>query len=361
MTKQEKDTSATPVVKKKLMERFSGKKAKPAAEKGQSVKQPKKKPGIVFYSSIFIVLLVLLVAASGAWLWSQIDSQIAGLKQQQQLLASELESSTQKIAALEQVNTQSNQNWKQAVDKLEALVVSSAQRWNQTSDRNENRWPLEEALTLTRLAEQRLQLDASAKVAIGLLKSADKVLSGLDQASVLPLRRQIAADILALESTPAADVNGNYFILEAIADQVRDMNWVPKPTLNKALTTDTSPSEGFFSSLKQVVVVTRLDVPMQAPALQADFERWRQRFLLLLEESQLALLAHNQSLYDSALAQSLTTLAVMESQFSTVSLVEKLTQLQREELNPDWPEINQSVTAIEAYLSQQSSAQEASE
>lgn len=102
-------------------------------------------------------------------------------------------------------------------------MINSAQRWNRDADRTENRWPLEEALTLTRLAEQRLQLDSSATVASGLLKAADTILANMDQAAVLPLRRQLAADMLALNSTDSADINGLYFTLEAMAEHIREL------------------------------------------------------------------------------------------------------------------------------------------
>lgn len=241
------------------------------------------------------------------------------------------------------------------------LVINSAQRWNRDADRTENRWPLEEALTLTRLAEQRLQLDSSATVASGLLKAADTILANMDQAAVLPLRRQLAADMLALNSTDSADINGLYFTLEAMAEHIRELHWLPKPLNQPELESDTSPAESFLQGLKNIFVVSRLDVPMEAPPLQSDFEQWRQRTLLLLEQTQLALLAHNQSLFDAALAQSSEMIESMQSQISVTPYVEQLSELKTAVLNPQWPDIHASVELIEQYLAGQEETQEAAE
>jgi len=92
---------------------------------------------------------------------------------------------------------------------------------------------------------------------------------------------------------------------------------------------------------------------MEAPALQSDFERWRQHQLLLIEQTQLALLAHNQPLFDAALEQTRSTLDSMVSQFSISVWQEQLAKLQNSVLNPAWPDINASVESIELYLSEQ--------
>jgi len=306
----------------------------------------------------FVWLLVLLLAvaalvAAGYNFWQVNQNALAAFALQQQSLETRLEDSQQKIAQLQMVSEQSNASWRQAVGKLETLVIDSAQRLNRVANRNENRWPLEEALTLTRLAQQRLQLDASALVAKGLLRSADQILSTLDQAAVLPLRRQLAIDLLALESAPSADVNGLYFALDALAGQIKDLSWLPKPSLTTALPSNDTPLTGFWHSLKQIVVIQRLDVPMQAPALMDDFERWRQHQLLLIEQSQLALLARNQALYDAALSQTRATLTQMASQFPTDLWQQQLAELQAAVLNPQWPDLQGSRTAIEIYLSEQ--------
>ena len=89
--------------------------------------------------------------------------------------------------------------------------------------------------------DERLQLDASALVATGLLRSADEILSTLDQAAVLPLRRQLAIDLLALDSVASADVNGLYFALDALAGQIKALSWCPNPVCQRLYLSMTHP------------------------------------------------------------------------------------------------------------------------
>jgi uroporphyrin-3 C-methyltransferase len=341
----------------------STKEAKKEAKKAPSQGSPKgpvaagiNKPNKPARRFVWVVVLLVAVAAllaAGYSFWQVNQSALAAFAQQQQSLEIRLEDSQRQIAQLQVDSQDSSAGWQQAGAKLETLVIDSAARLNRVANRNENRWPLEEALTLTRLAQQRLQLDASALVAKGLLRSADQILSTLDQAAVLPLRRQLAIDLLALESTPSVDVNGLYFTLDALAGQIKDLSWLPKPSLTTALPSEDTPLTGFWHSLKQIVVIQRLDVPMQAPALMDDFERWRQHQLLLIEQSQLALLARNQALYDAALSQARAALAQMASQLPTELWQQQIGELQAAVLNPQWPDLQGSRAAIELYLSEQ--------
>lgn len=335
-----------------------------SAEKAKKPGKPARKAGKGRLWIVAVILLVILLIATfavGYWLYDQLNQRVDSLTASQQSLISQVQVSQSQYEAAQSGISENRTEWRQAYQRLEQLVINSAQRWNRDADRTENRWPLEEALTLTRLAEQRLQLDSSATVASGLLKAADTILANMDQAAVLPLRRQLAADMLALNSTDSADINGLYFTLEAMAEHIRELHWLPKPLNQPELESDTSPAESFLQGLKNIFVVSRLDVPMEAPPLQSDFEQWRQRTLLLLEQTQLALLAHNQSLFDAALAQSSEMIESMQSQISVTPYMEQLSELKTAVLNPQWPDIHASVELIEQYLAGQEETQEVTE
>jgi uroporphyrin-3 C-methyltransferase len=124
-------------------------------------------------------------------------------------------------------------------------------------------------------------------------------------------------------------------------------------TTQSDIPTSANPAEGFWHSLKQIVVVTKMDVPRQALPLLTDFEQWRQRSLLLVEQTQLALLAQNQLLFDAALSQTQSTLAQMDSQFDLTTVQDNLRLMQDAVLNPQWPALNKSAEAIEQYLAEQ--------
>lgn len=337
---------------KRLVEKPVDSAGSKEAESAHSIaeKKPKKRLGFGQLLTLLLLFALIALAGSGYWGWQWLQQELTSLNQQNQQLAQELESSSARIRQFESSTERTDDQWRSAVSNLEALVVESAQRWNAQSDRSENRWPLEEALTLARLAAQRLQLDADASIAVRMLQSADTILAQMDQAAVLPLRRQLANDILALESTQSADVNGLFFKLEAISERIRTLSWTPEPQTQSPLPENTDPASGFWHSLKNVVVITRLDVHMEAPALQTDFERWRQHTLMLLEQTQLALLAGNQSLFDTALQQSQAQIDVMRGQLELTAVVTSLADIQNVVLNPAWPDIDASINVIEAYL-----------
>lgn len=324
----------------------------PEEPKESKTEKPKGR-GKGLLVAFFVLLIALGCAAYGGyWLWQQMGNAAQVQNEQVEELTKQLD---QLATELSDLKAQSNENtgWQRAVVELEDLVTASAQRWNRQANRTDERWPLEEALTLARLAQQRLQLDASADVAVGLLNAADEVLSAQDQAAVLPLRRQLASDVLALESVAAADINGHFFDLEAISEQIKTLTWVPKPIRQTPIEDDQTPAQGFMHELKQIVVIQRLDVPLEAPTLQSDFETWRQHTLLLLEQVQLALLARNQSLFDAGLEQAQSQLSQMASQFDLTALNSALAELSGSVLNPSWPNIAESAEIIERYLAEE--------
>jgi uroporphyrin-3 C-methyltransferase len=303
-----------------------------------------------------VVLLVFIVGLSGLvyWGWQQyqtllsttvqVQSDQASLRQQVSSLSRSLNDS---VSAREQLARQTSQ---QQAD-LEAMLIETAQRLSRRQDLDADRWPLEEALTLLRLAERRLQLDRDATIAISLMNAADQVLAGLTQAAVLPVRRQIAADRLALQSVSSADVNGAYFRLEAIAERIAGSLWVPAARLEPQEQAITELSwAAFRDSLSSLVTVSRLDVPFEAPPLLSDFAQWQQHSQLLTEQVQLALLAQNQPLYDAALEQLHLRISAMSTELGLEAMVNDLDTLQGLNLEPDYPDVHGSVESLERYM-----------
>ncbi|MEX0623878.1 MAG: uroporphyrinogen-III C-methyltransferase, partial [Saccharospirillum sp.] len=309
---------------------------------------------------LLAVLLVLIVAVAGLswlvyWGWQQyrglqqetaaVVSSVSELRQQVSSLSTQLESSNSERERLEQSVREEQQ-------ALEAMLIETAQRLSRRQDLEADRWPLEEALTLLRLAERRLQLDGDATIAVGLLNAADQVLAGLTEAAVLPVRRQIASDRLALQSVGSVDLNGTYFRLEAIADLIASRQWTPAERLEpQAQSDDIDLSwQTFRDSLSSLVTVSRLDVPYQAPPLLSEFAQWQQHSQLLAEQVQLALLARNQPLYNEALAQLQERVAAMAPALELGAVTSDLESLQGLTLTPDFPDIHASIEALEQYM-----------
>lgn len=313
-----------------------------------------------------VAVLILLVAIVGVatlgylgWnTWLEKNQQLSSMQQQQTNLEQQLDDLRQQLQRLSSTDSNLQQRVDQSMSDLRAMVVSTAQRLNREADQTENRLPLEEALALTRLAEQRLFLDNNAQVAVSYLLAADQALKPLDTAAVLPLREQIAKDVLSLRNAQSVDSSGVYFQLEAIADYVNELTWQPRPVQSEPIEPEQNPVEGFWQGMKNIVVVKRLDVPVQAQPLLTDFEQWRQQTLLLLGQAQLALLAQNQALFETVLEQLSGQLSIMSSQFSFTAAQATISELQSLNLSPTWPDISTSAQAIQAYIAQQNAPEE---
>lgn len=306
------------------------------------------------------LLVLILVVAGLSWLVYWGWQQYRVLQQETDKAVSSLGELSQQVSSLStRLETSNNererlaQRVQEEQQALESMLIETAQRLSRRQDLEADRWPLEEALTLLRLAERRLQLDGDASIAIGLLTAADQVLAGLTEAAVLPVRRQIASDRLALQSVGSVDLNGTYFRLEAINERIASRQWSPAERLEPQAQSNEATQlswQSFRDSLSSLVTVSRLDVPYQAPPLLSEFAQWQQHSLLLTEQVQLALLARNQALYDEALAQLQKRVAVMSAELELDAVESELESLQGLTLTPDFPDIHASVEALEQYM-----------
>ncbi|WP_108126336.1 uroporphyrinogen-III C-methyltransferase [Saccharospirillum mangrovi] len=370
MTEHDKQTPSTESVSSQPAEKNTAQ--TPPKAKSKPVKTAKKKGSGRGWRVFLVLLIVLGLLAGAGYYWGQPYyqsllaqwSQWRALPQQQAALAAEIERLNNELNAERQARSSFASALQNTRSELEQMIVDTAQRLSRRDDLDTNQWPLEEALALLRLSERRLQLDGNAQVALNLLDAADQVLANMTAAAVLPVRRQIAQDRLALQSIDAPDINGLYFRLDAIDDRIANFQWTPAERLapqdqTQASSADEplSPWAAFRNSLGSLVTVTRLDAPHQASPLLDDFERWRQHSRLLLEEVQLALLSREQALFDAALAQLTEQLTPMRQELDVEPLIAQLTELAGTQLNPTLPDISASVRALETYLSRSGDAE----
>ena len=326
----------------------------------EPVAKPASQPGRIRRLWWVALLLLVLIGISALGYWgyrfildlNQAQQQtLSSLTEQQAQLSRAQASLENQLAQSEQARQQLANTLRTEQQQLEQMMVETAQRLSRRQDLEADRWPLEEALALLRLAERRLQLDANADVSLRLLEAADQVLSGLTQAAVLPVRRQLARDRLALQAVETPDINGLYFRLAAIGEYVRGLSWTPETSVTPEALPDVALSwQAFRDSLCSIITITRLDVEHQAVPLLSDFALWQQQSLLLLEQTQLALLAGNQALYDAALAQLAERFSRMQASLSLAAISEEVSALAQAQLNPELPDIHGSIEALENYM-----------
>jgi len=364
MTDQDKQTATTDTPESASTKPADTQAAsKPSKAKAKPRKTKAGKGGGRGWRILLVLLILIGLLAAAGYYWGRPYYQQflvqwsawTTMPQQQAGLVAEVSRLNDELSRAEQARDGLRRELNNARVELEQLVVDTAQRLSRSEDLSADQWPLEEALALLRLAERRLQLDGNAQVALNLLDAADQVLADLSAAAVLPVRRQIAEDRLALQSIDAPDINGLYFRLDAIDERLAALQWTPAQRLAPQQQPDTdaatSPWAAFRNSLGSLVTISRLETDFQASPLLDDFERWRQHSRLLLEEVQLALLSREQALFDATLRQLSEQLQPMRQELDVQPLLDQLVELNGTQLNPDLPDIDSSVQALENYLS----------
>jgi uroporphyrin-3 C-methyltransferase len=108
----------------------------------------------------------------------------------------------------------------------------------------------------------------------------------------------------------------------------------------------------FLGTLKEVVVIRRMDEPVK-PLLSPDQSAWaRLNLQLMLEEAEMAVLRGNQPLYERALNKAITTINDWYDGTNPAirGLNETLTELAERNVDPELPDISQSLNLLKERL-----------
>ncbi|OZB20225.1 MAG: hypothetical protein B7X58_01470 [Marinobacter sp. 34-60-7] len=321
---------------------------------------------------LLVTLALILALALAFWNWQQWQTHQATMQ-----VISELQQDTAEIE-----NRYGDRGSEQArrlqsledrlADQRELLATQqrqidhTARELLEAGNRTRTDWLLAEAEYLLRVANQRLMIEKDIAGALSALRSADEVLNESDDIGVYPVRQQLAREILALRSLENVDRTGLYLQLEAAIASLQELT-------DQALISDRAPgfsladnpdapadgsnpfSRGwnrFVDTLKEVVVIRRLDEPVK-PLLGPDQSAWaRLNLQLMLEEAELAVLRGNQPLYERALTKARTTINDWyDSTNPTVrGLTDSLAELATRNVDPKLPDISQSLRLLKERL-----------
>lgn len=174
------------------------------------------------------IIISLLTAGAGFYYVNQ-ENQI--LKQQLALIATQLESTQQKVAQqLNQNQQQSEKAANEAMTRAEVLasqqqssIESLQQAMTDITGRRPNDWLLAEADYLVKLAGRKLYLEHDVVTATELMESADQRIATLNDPSLVPLRQAMANDITELRSLPLLDKDGVALQLISLQQQVENL------------------------------------------------------------------------------------------------------------------------------------------
>jgi len=323
-----------------------------------------------------VAILALIIAiALALWSWQQWNNH--------QAVMQTLQSLKQDTAQLEDLYGDRGSLQSQRLQSLEEKLASqreliatqqrqidhNARELLEAGNRTRTDWLLAEAEYLLRIANQRLMIEKDIRGAMSALEAADEVLNESDDIGVYPVRQQLAREILALKGLTGVDRTGLYLTLEAAIDSIHQLT-------DQALISENAPgfvvsaAEGesagtgeepgavvqawnkVKATLMQVVVVRRMDEPVK-PLLSPDQSAYaRLNLQLMLEEAEMAVLRGNQPLYERALTKARTTIDdwYNASNPRVTALSETLAELAGKNVDPELPDISQSLDLLKERL-----------
>ncbi|MCH4564667.1 uroporphyrinogen-III C-methyltransferase [Halomonas sp. EGI 63088] len=330
---------------------------------------------------VLVIVLAVGVALLG-WLgWQQLDAQrqrLAELESQSasQTALAELESrldagESERDAALESAigELQSEfAGYRSEVDDTLDRVLAELASEQETDERD---WLHAEAAYLLRLANQRLQLERDVQGAAALLRTADDRLREADNPALVPVRREIAAELAALDAVPRVDRTGLWLALNAQQTQIARQPLgqdIEEQVAGSSL--EQAPSGGwqqqlsrFGQELKDLVTVRHHDEALEALITPEQESYLRQSVRLVLEQAQLALLKEEQALYEASLDKALTLInGYYDTDANGVrSVVTRLEALKGEAIRPELPDISGSQQALAGFIERRFESRSASQ
>jgi uroporphyrin-3 C-methyltransferase len=218
-------------------------------------------------------------------------------------------------------------------------------------------WRGAEIELLLRVAQRRVALAGDPAGARTALSEADRLIEEVDEPELLPVRRQIADDLTALDSLPALDIDGIAFRLGSLQAQVASLPVREGAARGEAPagTGEAVPEQGlerlerksmeFISGLVRVRDSSADDRVFQTPA-----ELWflRRNLELELQSARVALLTGNSAVFRDSLSKAAHwTEDYFDPQDPAVTaFVESLRELEARPIAVDYPELG----ALGVYL-----------
>ena len=244
----------------------------------------------------------------------------------------------------------------QILERLQTTESGLLERLNQVAKAappSERDWKLAELEYLLLVANHRLLMERDAATALGLLRSADAILQGLEDMALHGVRSALASEILSLEQTRGTDLQGLYLRLEALKRQLADLALAqPQFAAPKEAETVRGQDDGFGAALadefRNLLRFRRVDAEVR-PLLAPDEARYLELNLrLMLEQAQLAALKRDQTVFATSLDSARQWVGDhFDAADTGVQAVSNaLTELSQTDLNAALPDISASLEEL---------------
>ncbi len=300
-------------------------------------------------------------------LQTQIVRQQTGLTELEQRNSADINQYQQHLQQLQYQLQQSQQREDRLLSRVDAL--SNKVRTLEGSTRNQ--WRIAEVEYLLNLANQRLLTVQDIAGSRELLTSADKILEQMDDYALFPVRQALAEDLAVLQTTTQINRQNIWLQLQAVAELIPKLAMQNnpqrlterfQPETNAVTSTDAVTGRNWQKIAEDAVmdiwrrftglfrITTKQAEPVEILLTNEQEQLIRQKMQLLIEQSQLALITGQQSIYQLSLQQASAWLsryfAVSSNEGQKLSA--ELSRLAAITIVPSIPSIQRSLEALKA-------------
>ena len=333
-----------------------------AATGPTDVATARRAPGSLQWPAIIIALVACGISAYLYLAVDRIESALDLARNGQQQLAT-LDSS---VTAMRAELARSNEELA-GLRTAQSATVADLNAVQQRLQQNNFDWLLAEVENLLIIANQHLTLDQDVTVALAALQAADDRLHTSDDARLLATRKQLAADINALQSVRPVDISGLALFLIDIAARVDKLPLKPLPenatsATEPAISNETQPAATppFWRRLGTAILNTLKDMVRVyhtqngTPTMLVPEQRYHiyQNLNLQLETATHAVLRRETQNFHAAVTmiQSWLREHFDASDPAVVNILDSLGRMSAVELRPPLPAIDSSMETLRALI-----------
>jgi len=294
-------------------------------------------------------ILVLLVILAGYFIYSQKKTMIAQANSNAQI-----ENLTKEINFLTKQHAKTEHQLMQNAQNIAHL--------NKKTGTKDERWILEEANYLIRLANFNLQFSHNVSEAKLLLKTANNRVATLKDPRLLPLRQSIANDMSKLAAVPSVDTAGILVQLNAISANVNKLPIIATPEdvqVSKKIKKQAHKKpnwkynlEKSWQEIRRLVVVQYHESPVSKLITPANRGYLDMHLQLLLSQASWALMHNDAKLYRQSLQQAQIWIRnyYVGNSSKTQAMLSDLKSLKVKNITPDYPDISGTLSLINQHL-----------
>jgi uroporphyrin-III C-methyltransferase len=336
---------------------------KDAEVSAKKTESQKKSRG--FGRALFVLILLCAAFSGGGYLaYYYLDQQFTQIARQQNEQISELSSSIETLQRADQSVLNNQRNLQAAitsvVSETENQLLSLSDRISESEAEGNDDWTLAEAEYLLRIANQRLVTSGDKSSSIEMMQAADDILRELAYPELTPVRRQLADDLTRVQMADSLDVEGIFFELEALAQQVVNLEHYEPESLQAAeLESDSSNDLGhrLWNKIKSTLSrYIRIDTNTGEPKYLLSEEQQVAQTLsvqLQIRQAQLALLSNQQDVYTRALVSAANSVQRYYTGTAAASASRaRLRELSKVRLQTEVLDISESIRAMSTVVNQ---------